>query len=59
MKMNQEEIKNVIPHRDPMLLVSTVEELIPGESIVTTFYVDPTREIFAGHFPGDPVLPGV
>lgn len=49
----------VIPHRAPMLLVSTVEELIPGESIAATFHVDGEREIFKGHFPGKPVLPGV
>jgi len=59
MKMDQEEIKRVIPHRDPMLLVTTVESLTPGEEIVSTFYVDPSREIFRGHFPGEPVLPGV
>lgn len=59
MKMDQEEIKRVIPHRDPMLLVTTVESLTPGEEIVSTFYVDPSREIFQGHFPGEPVLPGV
>ena len=59
MKLDLEGIKKVIPHRDPMLLVTTVEELVPGESIVTTFYVDPAREIFKGHFPEEPVLPGV
>ena len=59
MLMNQEEIKKIIPHRSPMLLVSSVEELVPGESIRTTFYVDPQMELFKGHFPGDPVLPGV
>ena len=59
MKMNQEEIKNIIPHRDPMLLVTSVTEMVPGEEIVATFYVDPTRDIFSGHFPGEPVLPGV
>ena len=59
MKMDQEAIKKVIPHRDPMLLVNTVETLTPGEDITATFYVDPARDIFKGHFPGDPVLPGV
>lgn len=59
MKMNKEEVKAIIPHRDPMLLVDTVEELEPGTSAVTTFFVEPDREIFKGHFPGDPVLPGI
>lgn len=59
MLMDKDAIKRVIPHRDPMLLVDTVEEMVPGESIRTTFWVDPVREIFAGHFPGEPVLPGV
>lgn len=59
MKMNQEEIKKIIPHRDPMLLVSTVEELEPGKQIVTTFFADGKRDIFRGHFPEEPMLPGV
>ena len=59
MKLSHEAVQMVIPHRDPMLLVDTVEELEPGERIVASFYVDPSREIFKGHFPNDPVLPGV
>ena len=50
---------NIIPHRDPMLLLSEVEELLPGERITANFFVDPEREIFKGHFPDEPVLPGV
>lgn len=59
MLMTKEEIKKVIPHRDPMLLVDTVESMDSGKKIVTTFHVDADREIFKGHFPEEPVLPGV
>jgi 3-hydroxyacyl-[acyl-carrier-protein] dehydratase len=57
--LNKDQIKDIIPHRDPMLLVDEVIELVQGEKIVAKFYVDPEREIFKGHFPNEPVLPGV
>ncbi len=57
--MNRDEIMKIIPHRDPMLLVDEVVEMEPETSIVTKFYVHPEREIFKGHFPEEPVLPGV
>lgn len=57
--LNKEQIKDIIPHRDPMLLVDEVIEMEPGTSIVSKFYVEPDREIFKGHFPDEPVLPGV
>lgn len=58
-KLNKAEIKKIIPHRDPMLLVDEVITLEPGEKISTRFYVDPNRDIFLGHFPGAPIFPGV
>ncbi|MBR0597850.1 3-hydroxyacyl-ACP dehydratase FabZ [Clostridiales bacterium BAD-6] len=57
--LSQAEIKSIIPHREPMLLIDEVEEIIEGSSIKAKFFVDPVREIFKGHFPGEPVLPGV
>lgn len=58
-QLNQEEIKKIIPHRDPMLLIDEVTAMVPGERIEAKFYVSPDRDIFRGHFPGEPVLPGV
>ena len=59
MKMNQDEIKAILPHREPMLLVTSVEELSPGENIRAAFFASPEMDIFRGHFPEDPILPGV
>ena len=49
----------VLPHRDPMLLVDGVRRLEPGKSIDAWFTPGAEREIFQGHFPGNPILPGV
>ena len=52
MKLDHEQVMGIIPHRDPMLLIDEVSDLVPGEYIDASFWVDPAREIFKGHFPG-------
>ena len=51
------EIEQILPHRDPFLLVDEVTELVPGARVVARHTV--TDEDCAGHFPGNPIMPGV
>ena len=59
MLYNQEKIKEVIPHRDPFLLIDEIEEYIPKESVTAIKYVTGGEGFFEGHFPGYKVMPGV
>jgi 3-hydroxyacyl-[acyl-carrier-protein] dehydratase len=57
--MNQEQIKNIIPHREPFLLVDTLEIIEPLKEAKGTLFVNPDFDFFKGHFPQKPVMPGV
>lgn len=53
------EIQEIIPHRHPFLLIDRIEELEPGVSAVGYKAVTYDEPFFAGHFPQEPVMPGV
>ena len=59
MLMDKEQIKEIIPHREPFLLVDEVQEMETGKSIVATKYVREDEYYFQGHFPGRPIMPCV
>lgn len=56
--LDSTEIQKIIPHRYPMLLIDRVEELEPGKMAVAKRNVTIHEEVFNGHFPSNPVLPG-
>ena len=59
MQMNKEQIMEIIPHRDPFLLIDEIEEIEEGKRVVAYKHIKADDFWFKGHFPEYPVVPGV
>lgn len=57
--LTHQQVLDILPHRPPMLLIDEVTSLEPLKSIQAKLTIDPTWDIFRGHFPGSPIFPGV
>ena len=57
--MDIKEIQNFLPHRYPFLLVDRILEMAPGAKATGIKNVTINEEFFRGHFPGQPIMPGV
>ena len=59
MEMSRKDIENIIPHRDPFLLLDKIVKIDYGKRIKAIKYVKKGEPYFKGHFPGRPIMPGV
>ena len=58
-KLNKEQIKNLLPHREPMLLIDELINIVDLKSATAVVNVKKDSFFVQGHFPGQPVMPGV
>jgi 3-hydroxyacyl-[acyl-carrier-protein] dehydratase len=56
---DKEKIKSILPQREPFLFIDEVIEAEEGKRVVAKKYLDPASDFFKGHFPGNPIMPGV
>ncbi len=59
MRLNVKEIEEIIPHRHPFLLIDYIEDYTPGKHAIGYKCVTFREDFFKGHFPQEPVMPGV
>jgi 3-hydroxyacyl-[acyl-carrier-protein] dehydratase len=59
MKLNKEEIIDLLPHREPMLLIDQLKDIVKLQSATAIMYVNKDSFFVNGHFPNNPVMPGV
>ncbi len=59
MTLDKKQILEFLPQRSPFLMVDGVTACEPGRSIESRLFLDPSLPFFAGHFPGNPIMPGV
>ena len=58
-KLNKEQIRNLLPHREPMLLIDELHDIKRLQSATAVVFVKKESFFVQGHFPGEPVMPGV